>query len=171
MRTAIRKARLPALLTLVAIVLAIVLAGRAELVLHVYVLTIAALALAELVRAVRTIHPSASRSAFDSALRKRKVHQQRLPELERVERAVMLGMTTAFDLHYRLRPSLRRTATELLAVHRGIDLHRNPEAARKVLGDETWELVRADREPPTNRSDPGIDIASLRAVVVSLEGI
>jgi hypothetical protein len=171
MRRAIRTAKLPALLTFIAIVLMIALTGRAELVFHVYVLMVAAIALAHLVRAVRAVHPPASRSGFDSALRKRKVFQQRLPELERVERAVTLGMTTAFDLHYRLRPSLRRTATELLAVHRGIDLDRNPDAARNALGDETWEIVREDREPPADRSDPGIDIASLRAVVTSLEAI
>ena len=171
MRGALRTARLPALLTFVAVVLMIALTGRVELVFHVYVLILAAIALAHLVRAVRTVHPPASRSGFDSALQKRKVRQQRLPELERVERAVTLGMTTAFDLHFRLRPSLRRTATELLAVHRGIDLDKSPDAARHMLGDETWEIVRADREPPANRSDPGIDIASLRAVVTSLEGI
>ena len=171
MRRAIRTAKLPALLTFIAIVLMIVLSGRAELVFHVYVLMVAAIALAHLVRTVRIAHPPASGSGFDSALRKRKVFQQRLPELERVERAVALGMTTAFDLHYRLRPSLRRTATELLAVHRGIDIDRSPDAARNVLGDQTWNIVREDREPPANRSDPGIDIASLRAVVTSLEAI
>ena len=129
MRRALRTARLPALLTFVAVVLMIALTGRVELVFHVYVLILAAIALANLVRAVRTVHPPASGSGFDSALLQRKVRQQRLPELERVERAVTLGMTTAFDLHFRLRPSLRRTATELLAVHRGIDLDKSPDAA------------------------------------------
>jgi hypothetical protein len=171
MRTAIRFARLPALLALVAIVFGIALSGRAELVLHVYALTLAAFALAHLVRALRAAQQPTSGSLFDSALRTRKRRDERLPELERVERAVTLGMTTAFDLHHRLRPSLRSTASELLAAHRGIDLDANPEAARKALGDECWEIVRGDREPPADRFEPGLDIASLRAVVTSLEAL
>ena len=95
----------------------------------------------------------------------------RVPELERIEREVTLGQTTAFDLHFRLRPTLRRIASELLRARRGIDLDANPEAARRALGDETWELVRADREPPHDRFGPGIELESLRHVVVSLEAL
>jgi hypothetical protein len=171
MRGARRFIPLPALLTLIAIVLAFVLTGRAELVLHVYVLVLAALALAHLVRAVQAAHQPAVGSLVDSALRTRKRRDERLPELARVEREVTLGMTTAFDLHFRLRPSLRRTAGELLAARRGIDLDGSPKAARKALGEETWQIVRADREPPADRYDPGLDIASLRAVVTSLEAL
>ena len=68
-----------------------------------------------------------------------------------MEREVALGLATAFDLHYRLRPRLRRIATELLAARRGIDLDGSPEAARRVLGDDAWEIVRGDREPPHER--------------------
>ena len=171
MRAALRLARLPALLTVVAVVLAFVATGRAELILRIWVLALAAVALLHLVRSVRAAQPPPAGSLFDSALRRPRRRQERLPQLERVERAVTLGLGTAFDLHYRLRPSLRRTAAELLSSHRGIDLDASPEAARTALGDETWELVRADREPPADRSAPGIDIASLRAVVASLEAL
>lgn len=172
MRTALRAAQLPVLLTLVAIVLVVVLTGRTELVLHVYVLALAFIALAHLVRAVRTAHPPA-RSLFDSALPRPKRRHERLPQLERVEREVTLGLATAFDLHYRLRPSLRQTAAELLASHRGIDLDApaQAKAARMALGEETWAIVRPDREPPENRSAPGLDIASLRNVVATLEAL
>lgn len=171
MRAAIRVAQLPALLTVVLVVLLIVLPGRTELVLHVYALTIGAIALLHLVRAVRTAHPAAA-SPFDAALRKRmRRHDERLPELARAEREVSLGMATAFDLHYRLRPPLRRIAGELLAARRGIDLDGNPDGARKALGDETWEIVRADREPPQDRYGTGLPLATLHAVVTSLEAL
>ena len=81
------------------------------------------------------------------------------------------GRRTAFDLHFRLRPTLRRIAYELLRSRRGIDLDANPEAARRALGDDTWELVRVDREPPHDRFAKGIDLESLRHVVVSLEAL
>ena len=171
MRAAIRLAQLPALLTVVLVVLLIVLPGRAELVLHVYALALAAIALVHLIRAVRRAHPVAATSPFDAALRQRRRRSERLPELARVEREVSLGMATAFDLHYRLRPPLRRIAGELLAARRGIDLEGSPEAARKALGDQTWEIVRADREPPRDRYGAGLELATLHAVVESLEAL
>ena len=171
MRAALRLAELPALLTVALVVLLVVLPGRTELILHVYALAIAAIALLHLVRAVRSAYPVAAASPFDAALRKRTRRDERLPELARVERAVSLGMATAFDLHYRLRPSLRRIAGELLAARRGIDLDGSPEAARKALGDATWEILRADREPPRDRYGTGLELASLRAVVTSLEAL
>jgi hypothetical protein len=169
MRTAMRAARLPGILTVLLVVLLVALPGRAELVLHVYVLAVVAIALVHLVGAIRAAHPVATRSPFDAALRRRPRRDERLPELARVEREVSLGMATAFDLHYRLRPSLRRIAGELLAARRGIDLDSSPAAARKALGEDTWQLVRADREPPRDRYGPGLDLGALRSVVTSLE--
>jgi hypothetical protein len=171
MRRALRAARLPAFLTLVAIVLALVLNGRAELVLHVYVLVLAAILSIHLLRGIRAAHRPAAASAFESALRRPTRKQARLPQLERIEREVALGTATAFDLHYRLRPSLQRVASELLAAHRGIGLETAPEAARKALGDPAWEIVRPDRAPPAERSAPGLDAAGLRSVVVALEAL
>ena len=46
---------------------------------------------------------------------------------EKIEREVTLGLTTAFDLHFRLRPTLRRIASELLRARRGIDLREERE--------------------------------------------
>ena len=171
MRAAIRIAQLPALLTIVFVVLLIVLPGSTELVLHVYAIAITAIVLLHLVRAIRTAHPVAGASPFDAALRKRPRRDERLPELARVEREVSLGMTTAFDLHYRLRPPLRRIAGELLAARRGIDLDGSPEAARKALGDDAWAIVRADREPPRDRYGSGLELATLHTVVTSLEAL
>jgi hypothetical protein len=171
MSSALRLARLPALLTVALAVTLIMLPGRTELVLHIYALAIASIVLAHLVRAVRSAHPVATGSPFDAALRKPRRQDQRLPELVRVEGEVSLGMATAFDFHYRLRPPLRRIAGELLAARRGIDLDGSPEAARKALGDETWEVVRADREQPLDRYGAGLEPAMLQTVVASLEAL
>ncbi len=82
-----------------------------------------------------------------------------------------LGASSSYDLHYRLRPTLRETAAGLLAVRRGITLDREPERARAALGEETWQLVRRDREPPEDRVARGLDAVRLRAVVESLEAL
>ena len=70
-----------------------------------------------------------------------------------------------------MRPPLRRIAGELLAARRGIDLDGSPEAARRALGEETWEIVRADREPPRERYGAGLQLVALRDVVTSLEAL
>lgn len=167
----LRVARLPLVLTVAAVVAYIVLDGRVELIVQVYVLALATYSLAHLVAAVRRANPPAGPSRFDAALRARPSRRQRLPELEKVEREVALGITTAFDLHYRLRPSVRRIAGELLASRRAIDLQAQAGAARRALGEETWELVRDDREPPAQRYGPGLPLERLRTVVASLEAL
>jgi hypothetical protein len=167
----LRAAQLPALLTVVLVVLLVVLPGRAGLIVHLYVLAVAAIALFHLVRVMRAAHPAAGPSRFDAALRRRPQRHERLPELTKIEREVALGMATAFDLHYRLRPSLRRTAAELLAARRGIDIDREPEAARRALGEDAWEIVRRDREPPHDRFAPGVRPATLQRAVASLEAL
>lgn len=145
--------------------------GRAEVAFHLYVLLLAAVGLGHLLALLRSALPERTPSVVDAALRPRGHGAVRIPELERLEREVTLGQATAFDLHFRLRPTLRRIASELLRSRRGIDLDREPAAARRVLGDETWQLVRPDREPPGERFGPGIAPPALRNVVASLEAI
>lgn len=166
-----RLARLPILVTFAAVVLLFAFRGRTELIVHVYVLALASIVLFHLVSAVPAASPAARVSAFDAALRRRERREERLPELAQIEREVVLGMATAFDLHYRLRPSLRGTAAELLASRRGIDLDAHPAAARRALGEETWEIVRSDREPPGDRFGAGITLERLRTVVAAMESL
>ena len=167
-RTA-RLARLPLLVTAAFVLALAFLPGRRELAVHVYGLTLAALALGWLVGVVRRAHPVAAVSPFDLGLRRRRDLREPVAELERLEREVSMATSTAFDLHFRLRPRVHRIARQLLASRRGIDLATQPEAARRLLGEETWSLVQPGLEPPSDRSAPGLELARLRAVVTSLE--
>ena len=171
MTRALRFWRFPAFVTLALFVALAVLPGRAELLVRLYALLIATFVVAQLLDRLRRSLPERTTSPVDAALARRPRPVIRVPELEKIEREVTLGLTTAFDLHFRLRPTLRRIAYELLRARRGIDLDANPAAARRALGDETWELVREDREPPHDRFGPGIRLESLRQVVVSLEAL
>ncbi|HUQ22772.1 MAG TPA: hypothetical protein VM049_07125 [Gaiellaceae bacterium] len=162
-------ARFPLLLTAMLAIVLIAAPGRSELAVHVYVLIVAALGLGRLLVALRSALPPPRPSAFDAALRGRARAARRIPELERMEREVALGLATAFDFHYRLRPRLRGIAGELLAARRGIELDTSPEAARRALGDDAWEIVRGDREPPRERFDPGVQIDALHLAVTALE--
>jgi hypothetical protein len=171
MRRGLRIARFPLFLTLVLAIVLLADPGRAALAVHVYVLVLAAIGIGHVLAALRSALPPRAPSAFDAALRTRARSAQRIPELERMEREVALGLATDFDLHYRLRPSVRRIATELLTARRGIDLDASPDAARRVLGDDVWEIVRGGREPSREHFAAGVDIASLRRAVSALEGL
>jgi hypothetical protein len=164
-------ARFPLFLTVLLAFALVASWGRSELLLHVYVLLLAAYGLIRLLAALRASLPPRRPSAFEAALTRRPRPPRRIPELERMEREVSLGLATAFDFHYRLRPRLRRIAAELLTTRRGIDLDGEPEAARRALGDEAWELLRGDREPPRDRFGAGIELGSLRAAVDGLEAV
>jgi hypothetical protein len=100
----------------------------------------------------------------------RRPQPERLRRLEELERAVQFSVTTAFDLHFRLRPHLVRIATHRLAA-RGISLETQPQRARALLGPEAWELVRPDRPPPDDRTARGTDLATLRRAVDQLEAV
>lgn len=168
-RRTVRLARLPLLATAGFLLALAFLPGRRDLALHVFALVLAALALGWLVGFVRRAHPVAEVSPFDLGLRTRSDLREPVAELERLEREVSMAASTAFDLHFRLRPRVHRIARQLLASRRGVDLATQPGAARRLLGEETWALVRPGVEPPSDRSAPGLATAGLRTVVTTLE--
>jgi hypothetical protein len=154
------------------VVLVIVLGIRptsARQILAGYVLVLAAIALAALTRIARNASDSPPASRFDAALRQRVVEPMRPPELVRTEREIRLGTASAGYLHSRLLPLLREAAAARLAAGHDVDLERRPDAARRLLGEEAWELLRPDRPAPADRNSPGISMQRLRAVVDTLE--
>jgi hypothetical protein len=52
-----------------------------------------------------------------------------------------------------------------------VSLDADLEESRRLLGDETWELVRPDRPPPEDRLARGIPPEALGRVVGTLEAI
>jgi hypothetical protein len=144
--------------------------GRFELELDVYILVVGGLALFQVVTATREAYPHAARSALVEALHREPAGPLRPPELERLERELTLGVSTAFDLHYRLRPTLREIAGERLA-SRGLRLDGGGVTVEDALGEELWELVRPDREPPVRRFATGISPDGARRVIERLEAL
>jgi hypothetical protein len=136
-----------------------------------YVLFVGALVLFGLVRATRAAAPWQARSAFDEARRARPRPPERPRELAKLEREVVLAATSAFDVHFRLRPLLRDVAEHRLASRRGLDLDSGSASVRAALGSERWEIVRPDRPPPRDRLAPGLSLPRLRAAVDVLERI
>ena len=168
MRNAIAQgARLLVLPTIVLGGVAVFASGRLELAVRIYALVVCAVVLALAVGSLRTAFPRSPRHRAPGRERDRRADPRR--SLAQLENEVAMSMGNALDLHFIFRPHLRAIAAGLLEGRRGVALDDEPERARRLLGDETWELVRADRPVPTDRRGPGVSIDALERVVVSLE--
>ena len=91
-----------------------------------------------------------------------------LEQLRRVGET--LAAAQASGLFGDLRPLFRSIAAMRLA-WRGVDLDRHTEKARAILGDELWELVRAEGPRGSNRFAGGISAAGLQGLIERLERI
>jgi hypothetical protein len=154
--------------TIVLIGLAMIAPGRLELGLRMYALVLCATATVLVLLAVRRAYPAETslREPAPATPRRRPP-----PTLGRIEHEVALGVAASFDLHYRLVPRLRSLADGLLESRRNASLEANGEAARAILGDEAWALVRPDRPAPQERLGRGIPPRELERVVDALEAI
>jgi hypothetical protein len=128
------------------------------------------LALIAFLGLVDTAYPRSS-SPFDASLVRHREPTPRPSSLVRLEREVSMAGSAAFDVHFRLRPTVTELATELLSSRRGIDLRRDPERARAVLGEDVWALVDPDRAAPSDRHAPGIDAAGADRLLTALERV
>jgi hypothetical protein len=153
------------------ILLALMLAfpGRRGSFVGVYELVLGAMAVAAIVASLRALEPKGwdARSPFDHRGRK-PTPPEPIAELERIDRLLVLGSSNSFDVHYRLRPLLRGLASERLHARHGVELDRDPEQARSLLGDELWDVVRPDRELD-QRSGPGLPLPDVERLVTTLE--
>ena len=88
-----------------------------------------------------------------------------------MERELVLGIADAEHAQRRLLPLLRSAAAARLAARHGFELERRPEAARDLLGDEVWELLRPDRAEPEDRHGPGVPRDEIAAVIERMESL
>ncbi len=104
--------------------------------------------------------------------RRRRVTAERPAGLEEVERAVDFAVWNPADLNRRLRPLLREVAAHRLQTRRGIDIERNPESARQLLGEVAWDLVdwpSAELEPEGRPA--GASLPAIRETIQRLEDL
>jgi hypothetical protein len=111
------------------------------------------------------------RSAFDAALLPHRAERSRPEELDRLRRLLVLASASGTHAHTRLRPLLRGIAADRLAWRHGLGLDRQPEAARRLLGEAAWELVRPDAAPVEDRYARGPSPATIDEAIRSLEAL
>lgn len=131
---------------------------------------VTALALAVLIRHSRGGEAKPA-SRFEQAFRRRKPASSQPEELLRMDRELVLGSADADHAHRRLLPLLRDTAAARIASRHGFELERRPEAARALLGEDVWELLRPDRPEPPDRHAEGVPHKSIVAVIERLEAL
>ena len=124
-----------------------------------YVLALAAIAIASLVRVLGAVSKREGDSQFERALAAKPPTPMRPPELVRIERELVLGIASEGHLHRRLLPLLREAA----AARGGL--------SEEKLGAAAWELLRPDRPAPVDRTAPGIPMRRLRETVTTLESL
>jgi hypothetical protein len=139
---------------------------------QVFVIVVGALAIRLLVQAVRLATSSPGPFAFDRALVRPPARRPALPsDPERIRFEVGAATHRAMELNHQLRRRLRGIAQDRLTAEHGVDLDGDPDAARRLLGEEAWDLLRPDREPPADRFGPGMPIEGVTRIVDALEGL
>jgi hypothetical protein len=155
--------------TLALLGVAVIVPGRIPLGIRIYALIVCGAVLMLALRRLRRLYPR-PRPLRPREARKRSSRRPP-PSLAQIEHEAALGVAGAFDLHFRLVPRIRSIASGVLSSRRRVSLDENPDAARRHLGSDAWELVRPDHPAPEDRLARGIAVADLRAVVDSLEKV
>jgi hypothetical protein len=164
----VRATKVVLLFTLLAGATALVTDGLARVILESYLLGVGAVLLLALVRTIRVRVLTASSSPFDSvllAMRRRPIDSTETP----LAAELRLSRLSAFHAHVRLRPLISEVAAHRLWSHYGVDLQSEPGRAAELLGPATWELVRPERPPPSDRLARGSSLAELGTIVTELE--
>ena len=169
-RDLLRAGKALALPTLAAVLALAFLPGHASVAVRIYALLLCVAAVVLALAALRRALPT-SRPLHSGSRGRRRSRPAPPATLARIEQEVALGIAGSFDLHHRLRPRLRDLARELLAGRRGVFLDAEPDRALEILGEEAWDLVRRDRQPPEDRLARGIPPAELARVVEALEHV
>jgi hypothetical protein len=160
-----------ALATIVLVVLLSISRLSTARAIAISVVSLTALTLVALIRQSRASRGPGQASRFEQAFHKPKTKAAQPEEFLRMDREIVLGIADADHAHRRLLPLLRSSAAARLAARHGFELDRRPEAARTLLGDEVWELLRPDRPAPADRHGPGLRREQIAAVIERVESL
>ncbi len=139
--------------------------------LAIWIVLAAAIALAVLVHHSHGGGRPQRTRRFEAALRRPAPAASQPVELLRMERELVLGVADAAHAHRRLLPLLRAAAAARLASRHGVELDRRPEAARALLGEAAWELLRPDRPEPADRHGPGVPHERVVGLIERVEAL
>ena len=91
------------------------------------------------------------------------------PWFERIVADLPWSRYSRRDFDMRMRKRLLEIASVRLEDHYGIDLDRQPDEARALLGEVAWATLEPWRPVSEDRSAPGVSLAALEETVTALE--
>lgn len=87
----------------------------------------------------------------------------------RIESALNEGRLSRLRFDRVTAPMLTRLLVALLADRRRVDLVKDPDAARRAIGDDVWPMLDPARPPVTDPAVPSVTVAALTTIVDRLE--
>ncbi len=135
-------AALAAIATIALLAVVTIFQEHRSLAVNSWLLTIGGLVIWACLRALTESLPTSQSSAFDSVRRHTPEPQARLGEVIAIEGVILDAEWSWNSVEHRLRPLMRKLAAERLLERRQVDMESEPDAARTILGDELWALVR-----------------------------
>lgn len=110
---------------------------------------VACLALLQLVRAsVAEMPPSEPVTAPSAST------PEYFVRLRQLERRLDRASRDPLNFEWTLQPMLAQLAAERLRYKHGINLHREPDQAREVVGEQLWQIMTTPPNTPTQRVNP-----------------
>jgi hypothetical protein len=136
-------------------------------VLYAYLLLLVLLAVLGIGARIRGAWPRTP--PFERLIPRQPARETRVLQLEGLEGRLGGGSPNAFDLYHRIRPLVQQIVVARLAQGYGVDLETRPERAQRLVGPQTWELIRPDLEPPTDSWGRTWSVRETEALVTELE--
>jgi hypothetical protein len=157
--------------TVAVVVVAFLVPGHRAFAFQIYVLLLGVLISGTFVGAIAAAtSPPRGPLPFDPALRPMAMRPPPpLRDLRNLDRLIDSSTARGIAFRARLRPRLQELARNRLSRHR-VRLD-DVDAARRLLGEEAWAVVRPELEPAEERFGPGIRPETLERLVTTLEGL
>ncbi len=93
------------------------------------------------------------------------------PSYREIESALVWAEASRRHYDHGVRPLLTRLLASALADRHRIDLARQPDTARELLGTDLWPLVDPARPVSFESTEPGPDTRTLAMLVTRLEAL
>ncbi|GAB3407480.1 hypothetical protein [Flindersiella endophytica] len=98
-------------------------------------------------------------------------HLGKFPAYDKAVSDLAWGRYSRRDFDVLMRKRLLRAATVRLADRHGVDLDRQPERARQLLGEHAWLVLAPEQAPSQDRSRGGVDVQEVERVVAAIEAL
>lgn len=95
----------------------------------------------------------------------------KFPSYDKAISDLAWGRYSRRDFDVLMRKRLLRAAAVRLSDRHGVDLDRQPERARQLLGEHAWQVLAPEKEASQDRSRGGVVVQDVERVVAAIEAL